>query len=439
MNKEGHRHRILLVDDDVMVSSSLKDFLEQYKIYDVEVENNPKKALERIKKDCNYDALLVDQKMPEMTGVEFIKEIIPYIEKLPVKPIIWGVTAEDDGVMQQQAENQLLPLDDYVKKPWEPTDFTIRFREALRKRDMIAGLLYTVENHSVVYEEMQFVFLEAIDELSKARESNAILRGSIMSTKAIRHPLGNIIAGMVGRNEEIYWIFQDEFEILTDILEKIQSNEITNEKLIAIIKNDIIPLIEKLPFIKERFDSLISRLKGYSIFLNAITEKEVQESVVNCNLQDIIDSSLKFFSEKKLINVNIDKNYGKSVNISCYKSLLTDAFYHVLDNSFKSMPEGGNLAIQIEPNKTKVKVRITDSGIGIPDESIPNVFIPLFTEGREVYGGVGGSLAHKYITDYHRGTIKILESFTTDMIDSGKYPERNQGTSVEITLQKKID
>ena len=65
--------KILLVDDENILIYSLQDFFKQKKI-DAYFINSSLKALELVKKE-NFDIVITDIKMPEMDGLELLKEI----------------------------------------------------------------------------------------------------------------------------------------------------------------------------------------------------------------------------------------------------------------------------------------------------------------------------------------------------------------------------
>ena len=77
-----NQYKILVVDDDTAVAHSLKDSLELLDIYSATIANTGVEALEKIKSK-DFNAFLVDQRMPDMTGVEFICELIKTIENPP--------------------------------------------------------------------------------------------------------------------------------------------------------------------------------------------------------------------------------------------------------------------------------------------------------------------------------------------------------------------
>ena len=149
------KYEILIVDDDDIVSNSLKDSLELFDIYTTTVASSGAVALERVK-NKRFDAFLVDQRMPEMTGVEFISELI----KVVSDPLIYIITAEDDGVALASAEREVesggLPIKQYVPKPWPTSLFSVDLREDLRARDLKNNLLKTIEKHSKEQKKIQY-------------------------------------------------------------------------------------------------------------------------------------------------------------------------------------------------------------------------------------------------------------------------------------------
>jgi two-component system, OmpR family, response regulator ChvI len=65
--------RILIVDDDEDITKALKMGLTQ-KGYHVTVYNDPSKALSHFKKGA-FDLLVLDIRMPQMTGFQLLREI----------------------------------------------------------------------------------------------------------------------------------------------------------------------------------------------------------------------------------------------------------------------------------------------------------------------------------------------------------------------------
>ncbi len=169
------KYSILVVDDDEAVADSLRDSLEMLDIYKATVVNSGKEGIEEAKKN-RFDAFLVDQKMPGMAGVEFISELVKIIDD----PLIYIITAEDDGVALAEAEKEderRLPIKRYVPKPWPPGLFSVDLREDLRERDLKRNMLEQIEKYSSEQKQVQHALDEANTKLKEQQiESKRLLQ-----------------------------------------------------------------------------------------------------------------------------------------------------------------------------------------------------------------------------------------------------------------------
>lgn len=148
------KYSVLVLDDDKAVADSLKDSLDFFDEYVTTVTYNGHDALERVR-HTPFDAYLVDQRMPEMTGVEFIVRL----QELVDDPIVYVITAEDDGIALAAAEKSeeegRLPIKRYVQKPWANTLFSVDLRQDLRAQDVKHELMRRFKEYSHVKIEMQ--------------------------------------------------------------------------------------------------------------------------------------------------------------------------------------------------------------------------------------------------------------------------------------------
>jgi DNA-binding NtrC family response regulator len=74
--------RILILDDDVDFNSLLTDIFSQAS-YDVTSELNPQKALSLVR-EFQYDLVVTDQRMPGLSGKDFLKELKKVQPRTPV-------------------------------------------------------------------------------------------------------------------------------------------------------------------------------------------------------------------------------------------------------------------------------------------------------------------------------------------------------------------
>ena len=99
--KKKTRPKILLVDDDKDMCESLADVLTIESNYTTQYCVEPRKALEKIKKE-DFDLIILDYKMPEMNGLELMKEI----KKVKPDLVIFMLTAFISNELIEQAKKE---------------------------------------------------------------------------------------------------------------------------------------------------------------------------------------------------------------------------------------------------------------------------------------------------------------------------------------------
>ena len=86
---------------------------------------------------------------------------------------------------------------------------------------------------------------------------------------------------------------------------------------------------------------------------------------------------------------------------------LQQVFLNLILNSIQAMPEGGRLGLDIKPlNHDAVRITVSDTGGGIPQEHLSRVFEPFFSTKDSGQGtGLGLAIVSKIIRD-HGGNIE---------------------------------
>src|SRR3970282_2172347 len=102
------RARILLVDDDPMITQLITDMLSLDE-YDVETAPNGVAALEKVQ-GRRYDLILTDLHMPELEGAGLYRELTRRQAHPPRKIIFLTGTAGESEAHRLVQENGLSPL-----------------------------------------------------------------------------------------------------------------------------------------------------------------------------------------------------------------------------------------------------------------------------------------------------------------------------------------
>lgn len=113
---------VLFVDDEERVLNALR--LQFRDIYDVDVTNSAKEALERLR-ERRYLVLVSDQRMPEMTGVELLREA-KTLAPTTVRILLTGYS-DLAAIVGSVNESEVFR---FVSKPWQQEDIRETLAEA---------------------------------------------------------------------------------------------------------------------------------------------------------------------------------------------------------------------------------------------------------------------------------------------------------------------
>lgn len=158
----------------------------------------------------------------------------------------------------------------------------------------------------------------------------------------------------------------------------------------------------------ERLDKLIKEILEYAM----PTKGLLKESDINNLLEGVL---LICDKQIKRQNVKIIKVFDDELDLVLIDpEKIKQAFLNLILNSIYFLPEGGNIIITTKNNsygrsKKNIEINIEDTGPGLTEEDIPNIFDPFYTN-REGGTGLGLAITHSIIAE-HNGTIKASNRF----------------------------
>jgi len=137
--------------------------------------------------------------------------------------------------------------------------------------------------------------------------------------------------------------------------------------------------------------------------------KPDQEERQPVDINSIIDEIL-LLHEKQLreLDITIAPNFADGLErVNASKNQLRQVFLNMVANARDAMPDGGSLTVITSNEADMIKVEVTDTGMGIPEENISKIFDSFFTTKDEVKGvGLGLSVCYGFIDD-HGGDINV--------------------------------
>ncbi len=122
--------KILIIEDEEVIADLEKDYLE-LSGFEVEITNNGKDGLAQALKG-DFSLVILDLMLPEMDGFEVCKKIR---EERNI-PIIM-VSAKKDDI--DKIRGLGLGADDYITKPFSPSELVARVKAHLNRYDRLVG------------------------------------------------------------------------------------------------------------------------------------------------------------------------------------------------------------------------------------------------------------------------------------------------------------
>lgn len=339
--------KVLYIDDEQNNLISFKAaFRFDYKVF---TANNIEDAVKVLEENSDISVILSDQKMPDMTGVEFFEEIREKYPN-PVRILITGYT-DIESVISAINRGHVFR---YIKKPWTDVDVQSAIDEANK---------FYVTTSMLAHKNDEL--LKAYNELDKfAYSATHDMRGPILST------LG--IIDLAKESEDIAEV----------------------KEMIGMMQSAMLKLDE---YIRSLHDY-------YSISRGELKIEQINfEDIIN-DMGDLYDISSKVEGVRFEKELKQDTTF-RSDNISIkiiINNLLSNAFkYQRRDNTDKVVK------LNISVGNGEATIIVEDNGIGIPESSLGEVFNMFYRGASDEVGSGFGLYNVKDALDKINGKIDL--------------------------------
>ena len=169
--------KIVVVDDEKMVTSAFKALFKVEGYSDVHLFNNPCDALEFLKTETP-DLIISDFIMPEMNGLEFLteaKKLYPEVSMI----LLTGYADKENAI---KAINEI-GLYKYIEKPWDNDDLLMNIKNGIERSHLLENLRNKINELEKAKKQLQVYStdLEKIvaERTADLKEANLKLSGII--------------------------------------------------------------------------------------------------------------------------------------------------------------------------------------------------------------------------------------------------------------------
>jgi heavy metal sensor kinase len=140
-------------------------------------------------------------------------------------------------------------------------------------------------------------------------------------------------------------------------------------------------------------------------------DAETQLEQTRVDLGELVTTTtdqMKLLAEDKKISLRCNTSMHTEVKGS--RARLKQVVVNLVDNAIKYTPEGGEVQVTVTKNDDQAILEVTDTGVGIPAESLPQIFERFYRADRartRTLGGTGLGLSIvKSICKAHGGNVK---------------------------------
>jgi signal transduction histidine kinase len=371
---ENDRPTLLVVDDERDVLRSVHDLLRlDYRVITCQ---RGAEALEILRSARQIHVILSDQKMPEMTGVEILRQA-KVIRPETIR-LLFTAYADIRTVIDAVNQGHIFR---YLSKPWVPEELEAVVRQA-------------VEHHNLIVEKNRLV-AELQESNARLLEANR-LKGAFIEVAS--HELNTPVTVVLG-TLELWKMSQGENASLQErqwfdrIGASARRLARTVERMLKLVRNR----------------DFTHSLEWETVEVQPLLRRAADELVPYLELR------------RQNLTLEVEPNLGP---VRADSSKLSDVVINLLANAIKFTPDGGTIRIEAreEPGQGDwIRVQVSDEGVGVSPDDRPHLFEPFFTgfdtlrhsSGDYQFGkrGIGlGLWLVKTFVELHGGRVEVASN-----------------------------
>ena len=196
---------------------------------------------------------------------------------------------------------------------------------------------------------------------------------------------------------------------------------------------------EQLQEITRLISESVREGSGFIDSLLTFSRHDVETETLTLDLKDVLDETYRIISNTFDKRIKIVTRIQEPLPIKGDHLSLNQVFINLCNNARDSMPDGGELRIEAKKHKRKVTVTISDTGCGMDEEALKNIFDPFYTtKGVGEGTGLGLSIADSIVGE-HNGDISVSSQPGKGTVFEVSFPiaEKSEQNNSESPLRIK--
>jgi signal transduction histidine kinase len=380
--------KVLIAEDDSASRMALRAILRKWG-HEVIVAEDGNQAWELLQRE-NPKIAILDWMMPGIEGIELCRRIRERADCDYVYVILLTAKVEKEDIVAGLDAG----ADDYITKPFD--------REVLRSRVAVGVRMVQYET---LLAEKNIQLQRYGSEMGKLAEerSNQLVHAERMATvgllsAGIAHEINNPATFIAGNIQTLGKFYEDVEPILR---ERTQQDCENTEKL-EFILHEMPKAVEGIRNGVRRISRIVTGLKSFC--------RKNENSVAACDINTCIEQALELCHNALKYHVTIDRNLTENLPcIMANSQQIEQVLINLIVNAADAMAENGQgtLSIKTQSADNSVVVKISDTGSGIPDDKLDDIWQPFFTTKPPDKGTGLGLFTVRGIIENHDGLISL--------------------------------
>lgn len=140
--------------------------------------------------------------------------------------------------------------------------------------------------------------------------------------------------------------------------------------------------------------------------LNDMSRKNATATFTTLSLEQLVQKALVVAAPAKPANVETLVCCDQDGYVHGNETQLTQLLLNLILNAFHAMAErGGTVTMRIDQHEGRARLRVIDTGVGIPDDALPHIFEPFYTTKKSGHGTGLGLAIVQQVVESHGGSI----------------------------------
>jgi Signal transduction histidine kinase regulating C4-dicarboxylate transport system len=389
--RHGNKNaRILIIDDEKSSAENLLKILEQAGYGSCTAISDPVRAAEQVV-EVNPDLLLLDLLMEPVSGLTVLAKI-NHLMSPHTRPLVLVLTADTSPEAKHEA--LAAGANDFLAKPLDSIEVLLRIENLLTARRLTQEIQLYSEGLERLVDQRTLELQQRTADLEKALAELRQTQQQVIQQERMR-ALGTMACGIAHDLNNGLSIILGYGDMLLSDGERFAPGSKARAYLeeMVLAGCDNAKMVGRL---REFYRPRATCDHRRAVNLNEIVEEAISQTAPRWQSE----------ADAAGATIHIEKDFGDIPLLCGAPDELREVLTNMIFNAVDAMPLGGHILFRTREVDHRVRLQISDTGIGMSEETLRNCMEPFFTTKGKRGSGLGLAISYGIIRR-HGGTITV--------------------------------